>query len=44
MAYYGTPEEIKEAKVWIEEQKKKQDEDYKKAKKKDPNAKKIILL
>ena len=40
MAYYGTPEEIKEAKVWIEEQKKKRDEEYKEAKKKDPNAKK----
>lgn len=40
MAYYGTPEEIKEAKVWIEEQKKKQDEEYKEAKKKDSNAKK----
>ncbi len=40
MAYYGTPEEIKEAKVWIKEQKKKQDEEYKEAKKKDPNAKK----
>ena len=40
MAYYGTPEELKEAKVWIEEQKKKQDEEYKEAKKKDPNAKK----
>ena len=40
MAYYGTPEEIKEAKVWIEEQKKKRDEEYKKAKKKDPNAQK----
>ena len=23
MAYYGTPDEIKEAKVWIEKQKKK---------------------
>lgn len=40
MAYYGTPEEIKEAKVWIEEQKKKRDEEYQEAKKKDPNAKK----
>ena len=40
MAYYGTPEELKEAKVWIEEQKKKRDEEYQKAKKKDPNAKK----
>ncbi len=40
MAYYGTPEELKEAKVWIEEQKKKRDEEYKEAKKKDPNAKK----
>lgn len=40
MAYYGTPEEIKEAKVWIEEQNKKQDEEYKEAKKKDSNAKK----
>ena len=40
MAYYGTPEEIKEAKVWIEEQKKKRDEEYKEAKKKDPNARK----
>ena len=40
MAYYGTPEEIKEAKVWIEEQKKRRDEEYKQAKKKDPNAKK----
>ena len=40
MAYYGTLEEIKEAKVWIEEQKKKRDEEYKEAKKKDPNAKK----
>lgn len=44
MAYYGTPEEIKEAKVWIEEQKKKQDEEYKEAKKKDPNAKKDTSL
>ena len=40
MAYYGTPEELKEAKVWIEEQKKKRDEEYQEAKKKDPNAKK----
>ena len=40
MAYYGTAEEINEAKVWIEEQKKKRDEEYKEAKKKDPNAKK----
>ena len=40
MAYYGTPEELKEAKAWIEEQKKKRDEEYKEAKKKDPNAKK----
>ena len=40
MAYYGTPEELKEAKVWIEEQKKKRDEEYQKVKKKDPNAKK----
>lgn len=40
MAYYGTPEELKEAKVWIEEQKKIRDEEYKKAKKKDPNARK----
>ena len=40
MAYYGTPEEINEAKVWIEEQKKKRDEEYKETKKKDPNAKK----
>ena len=44
MAYYGTPEEIKEAKVWIEEQKKKRDEEYKEAKKKDPNAKKDTSL
>ena len=44
MAYYGTPEELKEAKVWIEEQKKKRDEEYKEAKKKDPNAKKDISL
>lgn len=40
MAYYGTPEELKEAKAWIEEQKKKRDEEYKEAKKKDPNARK----
>ena len=33
MAYYGTPEEIKEAKVQIEEQKKKRDEEYQKSKK-----------
>ena len=38
MAYYGTPEELKEAKEWIEEQKKKRDEEYQEAKKKDPNA------
>ena len=44
MAYYGTPEELKEAKVWIEEQKKKRDEEYKEAKKKDPNAKKDTSL
>ena len=40
MAYYGTPEELKEAQAWIEEQKKKRDEEYKEAKKKDPNARK----
>ena len=44
MTYYGTPEELKEAKVWIEEQKKKRDEEYKEAKKKDPNAKKDTSL
>ena len=40
MAYYGTPEEIEQAKTWWAEQKKIRDEEYKKAKKKDPNDKK----
>lgn len=40
MAYTGTPEELEQAKQWLKEQKKKINEEYKEAKKKDPNAKK----
>ena len=40
MKLQGTPEEIEQAKNWWAEQKKKRDEEYKEAKKKDPNARK----
>lgn len=44
MKIKGTPEEIKEAKAWWAKQKKKRDEEYKEAKKKDPKAKKDFSL
>lgn len=44
MKIKGTPEEIKEAKAWWAEQKKKRDNEYKEAKKKDPKAKKDFSL
>ena len=40
MKLQGTPEEIEQAKNWWAAQKKKRDEEYKEAKKKDPNARK----
>lgn len=40
MKLQGTPEEIEQAKVWWAEQKKRVDDEYKEAKKKDRNAKK----
>ena len=40
MKLQGTPEEMEQAKTWWAEQKKKRDEEYKEAKKKDPNARK----
>ncbi len=40
MGYRGTPEELEKAKQWLKEQKKRINEAYKEAKKKDPNAKK----
>ena len=40
MKLQGTPEEIEQAKVWWAEQKKRVDDEYKEAKKKDKNAKK----
>lgn len=40
MKLQGTPEEIEQAKVWWTEQKKRVDDEYKEAKKKDRNAKK----
>lgn len=40
MKLQGTPEEIERAKVWWAEQKKRVDDEYKEAKKKDRNAKK----
>ena len=44
MAYYGTPEEMEQAKNWWKDQKKRIDEEYKDAKKKDSNAKKDTSL
>lgn len=44
MKIQGTPEEMEQAKNQWADQKKRIDEEYKEAKKKDPNAKKIILL
>ena len=44
MKIKGTPEEMKEAKAWWAEQKKKRDEEYKEAKKKDPKVKKDFSL
>ncbi len=44
MKIQGTPEEIEQAKKWWAEQKERIDKEYKEAKKKDPNAKKTLLL
>lgn len=44
MKIKGIPEEMKEAKAWWAEQKKKRDNEYKEAKKKDPKAKKDFSL
>ena len=40
MKIQGTPEEMEQAKNWWADQKKRIDEEYKEARKKDPNAKK----
>ncbi len=44
MKIQGTPEEMEQAKNWWADQKKRSDEEYKEAKKKDPNAKKDTSL
>jgi len=44
MKIQGTPEEMEQAKNWWKDQKKRIDEEYKEAKKKDPNAKKDTSL
>ena len=44
MKIQGTPEEMEQAKNWWKDQKKRIDEEYREAKKKDPNAKKDTSL
>ena len=44
MKLQGTPEEVEQAKNWWKDQKKRIDEEYKEAKKKDKNAKKDTSL
>ena len=44
MKIQGTPEEIEQAKNWWADQKKRIDEEYQEAKKKDRNAKKDTSL
>ena len=44
MKIQGTPEEMEQAKNWWKDQKKRIDEEYKEAKKKDKNAKKDTSL
>ena len=44
MKIQGTPEEMEQAKNWWKDQKKRIDEEYKEAKKKDPNARKYTSL
>lgn len=44
MKIQGTPEEMEQAKNWWKDQKKRIDEEYKEAKKKDPNARKDTSL